>query len=97
MIGDKSMNGYSGWSAKGIFVVIIRTNRGIYNYKSGIFSDPVCSNDIGNHVITLVGYDSQSWILRNSWGSGWGESGYFRFQRSSANICGIYDWGMIYA
>jgi C1A family cysteine protease len=33
-----------------------------------------------NHAVVLVGWDdaTQSWILRNSWGDGWGENGYMR-------------------
>jgi C1A family cysteine protease len=34
---------------------------------------------VGGHAIVVVGYDdvSQRWIVRNSWGSGWGMLGYF--------------------
>lgn len=28
-----------------------------------------------NHVLTLIGYDEKGWILRNSWGTGWGDGG----------------------
>lgn len=33
-----------------------------------------------NHAVQLVGYNKckQYWILRNSWGTKWGEDGYFR-------------------
>lgn len=34
----------------------------------------------GGHAVLLVGYDDadQSWIVRNSWGVGWGQAGYCR-------------------
>ena len=34
---------------------------------------------LGGHAVTRVGYDEnkQVWIMRNSWGTGWGENGYF--------------------
>ena len=34
---------------------------------------------LGGHAVTCVGYDEnkQVWIMRNSWGTGWGENGYF--------------------
>lgn len=37
-------------------------------------------NNCGGHVVLLVGYDAQSreYLVRNSWGTGWGENGYGR-------------------
>lgn len=34
---------------------------------------------LGGHAVLLVGYDvpSKQWIVRNSWGNGWGQAGYF--------------------
>ena len=40
-----------------------------------------CSNDNdANHAVIIVGYDDAGgyWWVRNSWGTGWGESGYFK-------------------
>jgi len=59
------------------------TNTPFHNYDGGIFTGPSCSNI--NHAVTLVGWnDSQGsegvWILRNSWGTDWGEDGYMRIE-----------------
>lgn len=55
------------------------------SYKSGIFSN--CATSI-NHAVVAVGYVSGShWLIRNSWGTGWGESGYMRLK--TGNTCGV--------
>ena len=48
------------------------------NYQGGIFDTDL--NGRTNHAIVLVGWDDDPgyWILRNSWGTGWGEDGYMR-------------------
>ncbi|HMK64558.1 MAG TPA: C1 family peptidase, partial [Thermodesulfobacteriota bacterium] len=45
---------------------------GIYSYTTGAYQ--------GGHAVLIVGYDdvNQCFIVKNSWGTGWGESGYFR-------------------
>ncbi|KAF7850620.1 hypothetical protein BT93_L5195 [Corymbia citriodora subsp. variegata] len=64
-------------------------------YSSGVFSGS-CGTSI-NHAITAVGYGKTSggtkyWLLKNSWGTWWGESGYMRIQKdvsSKAGLCGV--------
>lgn len=48
--------------------------------KTGIVPMPAPSEQtVGGHAVLVVGYDdSQSmWLVRNSWGTGWGIGGYF--------------------
>ncbi len=49
---------------------------GVYSYTYGTFQ--------GGHAVLLVGYDdaAQCFIVKNSWGRDWGESGYFRIAYS---------------
>eukprot|EP01059_Diplonema_ambulator_P012855 TRINITY_DN2332_c0_g2_i1.p1 TRINITY_DN2332_c0_g2~~TRINITY_DN2332_c0_g2_i1.p1 ORF type:complete len:383 (+),score=91.74 TRINITY_DN2332_c0_g2_i1:57-1151(+) len=54
------------------------------SYESGVFSKD-CGYDV-DHGIQLVGYGEEAsgqlyWIVRNSWGYSWGESGYIRIAR----------------
>lgn len=65
-------------------------------YKSGVFNDPLCTDDVSvNHAVTIVGYgfDTETkkdfWLLRNSYGTSWGEQGYMKLDRSVANNCQI--------
>jgi C1A family cysteine protease len=47
---------------------------GYYEYKSGSLR--------GYHAVAVVGYDDTGFKVKNSWGTGWGESGYFRIKYS---------------
>jgi C1A family cysteine protease len=65
-------------------------NSSFQGYTGGIFNGPTCS-DI-NHGVTLVGWDDDQgsagvWIIRNSWGTGWGESGYMRIEYGVCDMC----------
>lgn len=50
-----------------------------YYYKSGVYHHGYGYYE-GNHFVLVVGWDdAQScFIVKNSWGTGWGEAGYFR-------------------
>lgn len=48
--------------------------------KTGILNMPLHSEQtVGGHAVLCVGYDdpTQRFIVRNSWGAGWGQAGYF--------------------
>lgn len=42
--------------------------------------------------MVVIGYDAKSFIIRNSWGSSWGEKGYINFDRSIQNQCYIAQY-----
>jgi len=55
-------------------------------YSSGVFTGGLfgCGFEV-DHAVQMVGYGTDSgtmyWLVRNSWGSGWGEQGYIRIER----------------
>ena len=64
-------------------------------YSSGVFTGQ-CGTEL-DHGVTAVGYGTASdgtkyWLVKNSWGTSWGEEGYIRMQRGIAaeeGLCGI--------
>jgi C1A family cysteine protease len=67
----------------GPLVAVFDVYTDFFSYHSGIYSY-VSGEYEGGHAILIVGWnDSESaFIVKNSWGTGWGESGYFRIAYS---------------
>ncbi|KAM9761747.1 digestive cysteine proteinase 2 [Menidia menidia] len=67
-------------------------------YSSGIYEEPNCNSNHLSHAVLLVGYGSEDgqdyWIIKNSWGSSWGEGGYMRMIRDGRNTCGIASYAL---
>uniref|UniRef100_A0A3B4FSM2 Cathepsin L1-like n=1 Tax=Pundamilia nyererei TaxID=303518 RepID=A0A3B4FSM2_9CICH len=67
-------------------------------YSSGIYDEPNCNPNNLNHAVLLVGYGSQEgqdyWIIKNSWGTGWGEGGFMRIVRNGQNACGLASYAL---
>jgi C1A family cysteine protease len=64
-------------------------------YKSGVFNGDCGTQQ--NHAVTAIGYGTDIdgtdyWLVKNSWGTSWGENGYMRMRRgigSSEGLCGV--------
>ena len=66
-----------------------------YNYTDGVYSPTDGEAAEGGHCIVICGYDDSddSWICKNSWGSGWGVLGYFKIARQPTTPdVDIGDW-----
>jgi cysteine peptidase B len=58
------------------------------NYEGGVLTADQCGSDV-DHAIQLTGYSPDNggyWIVRNSWGSDWGEKGFIYLQYGQ-NTC----------
>ncbi|KAE8655160.1 Cysteine proteinase RD21a [Hibiscus syriacus] len=78
-----------------VSVAIEAGGRALQLYESGVFTGE-CGLAL-DHGVVIVGYGRDDeggdyWIVRNSWGSGWGENGYIRMERNVdafTGKCGI--------
>jgi len=76
--------------------VAIRADRDVFqSYSSGIINSKTCGILL-NHGVDVVGYGTSEgtdyWIVRNSWGAGWGDKGYCKIaagKEGELGVCGI--------
>jgi cathepsin L len=80
--------------AKGPVSVTVEADRTVFqSYRSGILNSTACGTSL-DHAITAVGYGTENgvdyYIVRNSWGAGWGDQGYIKIAAvEGVGICGI--------
>jgi len=65
-------------------------------YSSGVYYEPACSSTSLDHGVLATGWgvDSSSqypnyWVVKNSWGTSWGQNGWIWMARNMNNNCGI--------
>lgn len=77
--------------------VVIEVRGDFFGYKSGVYC-PTVPFGGGLHAVEVVGYDDEAgyWIAKNSWGTGWGEEGWFRIGYDCLSLVpGDRDYGYV--
>jgi C1A family cysteine protease len=69
-----------------------------FSYMSGVYTHTT-GDYAGGHAVLIVGYDDagQYFIVKNSWGPGWGEAGYFKIAYSElGTVVNFGDYTIAY-
>lgn len=79
-----------------VSVAIEADTRYFQSYSGGILTSSSCGTNL-DHGVLVVGYGTENgqdyWLVKNSWGTSWGDKGYVKIARTSSSsdpgICGI--------
>jgi cathepsin X len=87
VVGEQNM--MQEIAQRGPIACDIAVPEALEEYTGGIYCDDTGDMDVV-HVVSVVGYGvedgSKYWLVRNSWGTQWGEEGFFRVCRGTNNI-----------
>lgn len=82
--------------AYGPIIANMRVYGDFYSYKTGVYSY-TSGYYVGGHSVLVVGYDdlNQAFIVKNSWGAGWGEAGFFRIAYSETTGTSNFGYALL--
>ena len=86
---------------QGPITVAFQVYPAFFSFKHGVGKVYNCddffshSGQYSGHAVEVVGFTSDYWIIKNSWGTSWGHNGYF-YMKKGVNSCDIESWQVAY-
>ena len=83
-------------STRPVAIAIEADTKYFQSYSSGVLTSTTCGISL-DHGVLIVGYGEENgqkyWLVKNSWGDSWGDSGYVKIARSDSSsdggVCGV--------
>ena len=99
-VGRYSVAQHKAALQKGVLSIALAAGNNVFSmYRSGIVDTTACPTSI-DHAVAMVGWGNENgqdyWIVRNSWGSGWGDQGHIKIAaKEGVGICGSQQFSYI--
>ncbi|XP_023160082.2 cathepsin L [Drosophila hydei] len=77
-----------------VSVAIDASHESFQFYSEGVYNEPQCDPQNLDHGVLVVGFGTDEsgtdyWLVKNSWGTTWGDKGFIKMARNADNQCGI--------
>lgn len=80
-----------------VSVAIDANHQSFFQYRGGLYNEPACTANV-DHAVLVVGYGTYQgqpyWLVKNSWGTSWGDGGYVMMSRNRSNQCAIASYAI---
>jgi len=93
--GTQDIDGVKAALKHGPLITTLMVYQDFLTYSSGVYQH-VTGGALGGHAVSIVGFDdtTRSWIIRNSWGSEWGEGGFAHISWDDTSGISNNTWGL---